>query len=199
MKKNQLLSAGEGKIFNKGGGGNPCITLHFFLARTYWKNRCIPAVKSPRSSTGNDDVSPWRDVLSLWEPNTSQSKLIRGKVLWLRSCGCCKSVETDQLQLSRPFGLLITTDDSSSCRHVSKTDHLYLHKQVLQHSCEKQLFVWLTIPFLAGCWNYPSATPHLHDTTNKRDSESVWAFLKRKGGALEGLRKAPGVGGRAKQ
>ena len=39
-------------------------------------------------------------------------------------------------------------------------------------------------------FNYPPATPHSHDTTDKRDSESVWASLMRKQGAPEGLRKA---------
>ena len=39
--------------------------------------------------------------------------------------------------------------------------------------------------------NYPPATPHLHDNTNERDSESVWASLMRKRGVPEGSRKAP--------
>ena len=45
--------------------------------------------------------------------------------------------------------------------------------------------------------HYPPATPHSHNTTNKWDSESVWASLMRKQGAPEGSRKAPGVGRRA--
>ena len=57
----------------------------------------------------------------------------------------------------------------------------------------------LLIYSLRNMNNYPPATPNLHDTTNKRDSESVLACLMRKQGAPEGSRKAPGVGGREKQ
>ena len=56
MKENQLLSSGE----EGGGGGNLFIILiYFFLARTIWKNVfCIPALKSPRSSSRKEDAYP---------------------------------------------------------------------------------------------------------------------------------------------
>ena len=57
MKENQLLSSGEE---GGGGGGNLFIILiYFFLARTIWKNVfCIPALKSPRSSSRKEDAYP---------------------------------------------------------------------------------------------------------------------------------------------
>ena len=76
----------------RGGGGNLFIILiYFFLARTIWKNVfCIPALKSPRSSSRKEDAYPWWDVLSLFSPILYLCKLIRGKVLWLCSCGWLK-------------------------------------------------------------------------------------------------------------
>ena len=68
------------------GGQHLFHTCYLFFARAYWKNRCFPAIESPRSSSRKDDENPQWDVLSFYGPILSQSKSIRVEVLRLHSC-----------------------------------------------------------------------------------------------------------------
>ena len=40
------------------GGQHLFHTCYLFFARAYWKNRCFPAIESPRSSSRKDDENP---------------------------------------------------------------------------------------------------------------------------------------------